>query len=145
MRALKIDEIPTDSVQATVPTISNEKSNGNSLRSEVSPVLGQSSVLSSTSSSSKSTPILTAFPTEIIDWRIQGMVTRVKNQANCGSCWAFATTAFFESELVITAKADNTVDLAEEFLLTCDTTSLGCKGGYFSAASKLAISKGFPL
>lgn len=85
--------------------------------------------------------------TVILDWRTSQFVSPVKNQGNCGSCWAFATVAFFESNLLQTGRVSTSTppDLAEQFVLKCDTKSSGCNGGNCVSASNLVLTKGLPL
>jgi C1A family cysteine protease len=64
------------------------------------------------------------------DWRDQDGVTPVKDQGGCGSCWAFGTMGAVESMLRI--KSDTTVDLSEQYLLSCNTLSYGCDGGWWA-------------
>ncbi len=40
--------------------------------------------------------------------------------------------------------ADNTVDLAEQFFIQCDTVSKGCDGGNLDTPTYLGLSKGIP-
>ena len=59
-----------------------------------------------------------------------GHVTSVKDQASCGSCWAFATTAAVEGEYSLaTGKLR---PLAEQELLDCARPARGCRGGWLS-------------
>jgi hypothetical protein len=57
-----------------------------------------------------------------------GYYTPIKNQASCGSCWAFATCAQFES--AIKKKYDLVLDLSEQFLISCNTLGYNCSGGW---------------
>lgn len=79
-----------------------------------------------------------------IDWRQKGAVTSVKDQGQCGSCWAFATTANAESVWAISS--GKLLDLSEEFLVDCATGlgyfNMGCNGGQPDSAFKYMINNG---
>ena len=63
------------------------------------------------------------------DWRSLGAVNAVKNQARCGSCWAFSATSAMESAQFI-QKGGNLLSLSEQELVSCDTGCYGCNGGW---------------
>ncbi|KAL4453672.1 hypothetical protein ABPG74_009568 [Tetrahymena malaccensis] len=69
-----------------------------------------------------------------INWVTAGKVTGVKNQGQCGSCWAFSTTGSFESALILANKADNTLNLSEQQLVDCSILNNGCNGGLMDRA-----------
>ncbi len=64
------------------------------------------------------------------DWRDKGGVTPVKDQGNCGSCWAFGTVAPLESAIKI--REGITVDLSEQWLVSCNRDGWGCGGGWWA-------------
>jgi len=66
------------------------------------------------------------------DWRKEGKVTAVKNQGQCGSCWAFSTTGSTESANLIKnggSATDNANIISEQQLVDCSTMNNGCNGG----------------
>ncbi len=90
--------------------------------------------------SSKTMVAETALPS-YWDWRQHNGVTPVKDQGNCGSCWAFSTVGTMEAMILIASGI--TTDLSEQQLVSCDTSYYGCEGGNY--AFDMEISPGAML
>jgi len=66
------------------------------------------------------------------DWRDYGVVTDVKNQGYCGSCWAHSAVETVESAY---AMAGNSLTaLSVQQVVSCDTKDQGCNGGWYYTA-----------
>lgn len=79
-----------------------------------------------------------------LDWRDMGMVTPVKDQAQCGSCWAFSAIAALESSNAIHGKDHKLYNLSEQELVDCsdDYGNMGCGGGLMDSAFEYMMKYG---
>ena len=80
----------------------------------------------------------------IFDWRDNdgNWVTPVRNQGDCGSCWAFSAVAQVESWWKIYNQDPTMIDLSEQFLLSCSEGS--CEGWPVEDALDFIQSTGIP-
>ncbi len=64
------------------------------------------------------------------NWCNNNGCTSVRDQGNCGSCWAFGTVGAFESAIKIHDGLAK--DLSEQYLVSCNTDGWGCNGGWWA-------------
>jgi len=88
-------------------------------------------------------------PSTTVDWRTKGAVTDVKDQGQCGSCWAFSATEAIESYSFLSS--GKLVELSPQQITSCDKTDGGCNGGntetaygYVNKAGGIETSANYP-
>jgi C1A family cysteine protease len=82
----------------------------------------------------------------VLDWRNHdgNWITSIKDQGDCGSCWAFATTAVLESMVKISKNLSENIDLSEQMLLSCSKAGNCIEGGYDYLAAEYIKNIGIP-
>jgi len=79
-------------------------------------------------------------PSTNIDWVSKGMTTPIKNQQQCGSCWAFSATEEIESAMLIAGQTPQIG--APQEIVDCDSNDQGCNGGDPAEAMQWIIQQG---
>ncbi|XP_047079209.1 senescence-specific cysteine protease SAG39-like [Lolium rigidum] len=84
---------------------------------------------------------LDALPTSV-DWRTKGAVTPIKDQGQCGCCWAFSTVGSVEG--IVKLSTGKLISLSEQELVDCDVDGMdqGCEGGLMDNAFEFIIDNG---
>ncbi|KAM9737483.1 cathepsin K-like [Menidia menidia] len=77
-----------------------------------------------------------------VDWRRNGLVTPVRDQGLCGSCWAFSSLGALEGQLK--KRTGVLVALSPQNLVDCSTVdgNIGCRGGYITKSYSYVIRNG---
>lgn len=79
---------------------------------------------------------------EHFDWRDHGVLTPIKDQGDCGSCWAFSTVETAESVAVLGGGFTDPPLLSPGHLMDCAVENRGCSGGCLDVALEYLVAHG---
>jgi len=87
-------------------------------------------------------PIATRDTSSSIDWRSHSpaVLTPVKDQGQCGSCWAFSATEQIETDVAMAT--GHLYTLSPQQIVSCDKQDLGCSGGNTETAYSYVEANG---
>ena len=92
---------------------------------------------------SNNNPIILNFTNlnkDSVDWRNENKISTVKNQGQCGGCWAFSSVGAVESAWAI--KYNTLYNLSEQELIDCSSKNHGCEGGSMDLAFEYIMNNG---
>ena len=88
------------------------------------------------------------------DWRSNGgnWITAIKDQGNCGACYAFATLGALEAIIrIASGNASHSIDLSEQYIVSCGPSGNkdgydygGCLGNYLDYTCDFLVNTGAP-
>lgn len=86
-------------------------------------------------------PVPTKYMPETLDWTERGdCIHEIRNQASCGSCWAFSVASVVSDRCCLNGKDYGW--LAPQELVSCDKSNSGCNGGDRTAAMNYVAANG---
>jgi C1A family cysteine protease len=76
------------------------------------------------------------------DLRTQGLMTPVRDQGNCGSCWDFSAMGAYESAYKLRNKVE--IDTSEQYVLSCSGAGNCADGGWETDVLQWMLTHGVP-
>jgi len=80
-----------------------------------------------------------------VQWPNCRSIKMIRDQGNCGSCWAFGAAESFSDRYCITSRAQQQPVFSPYALMTCSYLNNGCDGGMLSTAWMFIEMNGLPL
>ena len=92
--------------------------------------------------SSSTTSIPTAFDSRTHFSACTAVLSRIRNQGHCGSCWAFGAVESLADRICIASGGKLSPKLSAQSLIDCDRTDSGCQGGFIDYAWEGLMKRG---